>query len=324
MTPIQLISAHITQGNDVVIAEEHGAIAQTFKYFAEVIQSNKSGISAVSLELPFSLQDTINSVYSGRITDKNSFLSHARLGMENSFRDEASILFESGLIDQNTYEEIGNQSAGIVSAINSGAWNEDYPEDKWLRHQEAFGAMYDLILVAKEQNIPVLANDVRHGYNALMSERLYDSNAFGTAELFELFRNRVDDESDFNNLSQQLNLETAEPILIHRGLAHIVGIKGDAKGLDDFLERSGRSVVTIGHMSSVDALNNFNNTYELAEGNGLTTAFNQQRIPITDPVDSMIVDGEVLDPSAPLKTGQNSFSLSPTNSPPPPDHTFAR
>lgn len=243
MDPQTYINSQVQGGADIVFAEMHNAMASTFSIMSRTIVENPSQVSAVSLELPLEVQELIDNAQAGNV-EKDIFITQMRITMEQSYLHIALSMFNSDQITLDQYSGyVDFIESNIEGAIAGG--NASYTLELLERDQEAFGALYDLTIFAADRNIPVYATDLDREVVILMDLGILT---------VEDWQARMDDASDFELLSQQVDLNAQGSILVHRGADHVLDLNGQASGLDDYLEAMGRKVTIIGNYLDIQTL----------------------------------------------------------------------
>lgn len=265
--PQEQINAHVRDGHDVVFAERHTVTADTFRHMSQAIADTNT-VDAVSLEYPPEIQSVLDDAVAGGI-DKATFIKELALSQTGAIWRAAQNMLAANSITQ---EQCTQAQAVIDERINIIIDTDFLGDDS-----SAYAALYDLARTAASREVTILANDQDLDFAVLklLASRLPDVRVN-----LNDFVQRLNDRTDFELLTSQVDFNTAGSILVHRGANHTHDIEGHPTGMDDFLVRQGRSVSVIGHYRCF---------------NGLAEAFNSLQSMgvsvINDPTDHTIVDG---------------------------------
>jgi len=281
------INSRIKSGHDIVFAETHDVLNVTFARMAYAVMGNFSELSGVSLELSPALQPLIDKAGADEISEAD-FVRQAHTTMEEEYLDLAGKMLLDDQISEEDYSVYKEYISNNVSKYLN------YTDEQLLESGSAYPSLYALSSVAGNFNVPVYATDVDRQILVLQ-----DLERLGRYEVTDDdWLKRIDDNSDFELLTNQINLDTAQSILLHRGMAHTHATKDDISGLDDLLEASGRNVSVIGHYK------NFQDLTEIAN----QRFSNSEAFKYHDPSDYTIVGNEgVNEPD--LSLGKQGVSI---------------
>ena len=278
MEPQEYINQNVAAGKDIVFAEHHESIVSTLGMMEEAVRANPGGIQGVSLELSTQAQPYIDQVASGDLS-REDFTKLVRIATVNEYLDEAGTLHANGRIDDDTYQAYTERLNGMIEGVLRGP-NEHYTPEMLESDMANFGAVHSLIETAAANDTPVFATDLdREGIVLWDMRELYVDDLV----------NRMNDTTDAELLSSQVDLSSRQSILVHRGMAHAWDVTMDdnpsvtnaGTGLDDYLEAQGRDVVVITNVRDEAAL-----TGEIEQ-------FDANGISLADPSDATIVNGQL-------------------------------
>lgn len=293
MSPADFIDQSVKSGQDVIFAENHAIMHHTFRLMSDAIKANPAGVGAISLELPVEIQEVLDEAATGTL-DRETFIRQGRIAMEHSAMDAAYNLLAEGIISDERYEAIVDKGNSRVNDVISRT-NGDYSAEDQIEDENILGALHELAETAGHYGVPILANDVDREYII--------TRQFEDLLTLDSLHQRYDDRSDHNLLESQVDLETVGPILVHRGVHHVHDVGGLNNGIDDTLERAGRSVVTVGHYPSQEVLDETMRSFDLPDDglSFLARVFNFEASGelglLADPTDYTIVDEQLYDAS---------------------------
>ena len=179
-------------------------------------------------------------------------------------------------------DAIIERSENTIQAVLAGTTDESYPPEQKALDVEVYGAMHSLITTATSKGVPVIANDL--GREGLL---LNSVGAMTVGDLIE----RMDDTAGGDLLGSRADLSSSRSILVQRGSYHvwdltyqdIPAVTNAGKGLDDYLQDKGRSVVVIGNYGSQDKLA------------GEVATLNNNGISVADASDATILGGQLIE-----------------------------
>ena len=279
MEPQTYINQKVAGGSDIVFGEEHGSITSTFGLMEETIRQNPGQVQAVSVEFSPRLQPLIDQVAAGTLSASN-FTKLSRISNSQEYMEIAGGLLADGRISPEVHDALIERSENTIQAVLAGTTDESYPPELQAQDVEVYGALHSLITTATEKGVPVVANDL--GREGLL---LNSVGAMTVGDLIE----RMDDTAGGDLLGSQVDLNSSRSILVQRGSYHvwdltyqdIPAVTNAGKGMDDYLQDKGRSVVVIGNYSSQDKLA------------GEVATLNNNGISITDASDATILNGQL-------------------------------
>ena len=293
MEPQEYINQNVAAGKDIVFAEHHGSIVSTLGMMEEAVRANPGGIQGVSLELSVQAQPYIDQVAAGDLS-REDFTKLVRIATVNDYLDETGALHASGRIDDETYEAYTTKLNGMIEGVLHGP-NEHYTQEMLESDTANFGAVHSLIVTAAANDTPVFATDL-------------DREVLVLADMGEMYVddlvNRMNDTTDAELLSTQVDLGLNQSILVHRGMAHAWDVTMDADptvtnagtGLDDYLEAQGRDVLVITNVRDEATLAA---EVKLFDSNGVSLA---------DPSDATILNGTLYE-QPDLEGASSGFTL---------------
>ncbi len=187
-------------------------------------------------------------------------------------------------ISDDQFNQIVKSAEASIEAVLSGVNNDYYPAERRDIDVDAYGALHSLITTASENDIAVIANDI--------GREILPLNLVNEMTVADLI-GRMDDTTDGDQLSNQVDLNSNKSILVHRGAFHVWDITSGAdsslnnvgKGIDDYLEKNGRSVIVIG---SYDSLEILAKEVDNIQSSDMTLA---------DPSDATVINGQLTNQS---------------------------
>jgi hypothetical protein len=279
--PQTYINQKVAGGNDIVFGEEHGSITSTFGLMEETIRQNPGRVQAVSVEFSPRLQPLIDQVAAGTLS-AGDFTKLSRISNSQEYMEIAGGLLADGRISPEVHDAIIERSENTIQAVLAGTTDESYPPEQKALDVEVYGAMHSLITTATSKGVPVIANDL--GREGLL---LNSVGAMTVGDLIE----RMDDTAGGDLLGSRADLSSSRSILVQRGSYHvwdltyqdIPAVTNAGKGLDDYLQDKGRSVVVIGNYGSQDKLA------------GEVATLNNNGISVADASDATILGGQLIE-----------------------------
>lgn len=269
------INKRVQDGQDLVFAERHTVTADTFRYMAQTITDTEM-VGAVSLEYPPEAQTVLDEASAGTI-DKSVFMKELVLSQTQAVLHTAKSMLTANMIGEDDFA----QASALIDKRIGTIIDADFSDP--MHDESSPAALYDLVQIAASQGTLVLANDrdINFAVLKLLAPRMPDIDID-----LEDFVSRLNDRTDFELLTSQIDFNTVGSVLVHRGANHTHDIQGHSTGMDDFLFRHGRTVSVVGHYRCFGGIADaFTNLAHM----GVTR--------IDDPTDHTIVGGQWYDQS---------------------------
>lgn len=251
---IEILEAAACANMDIIFGEDHSVMADTMKQIALLTESLPMGhVKAIALEMPVDMQEIFDPD-TLRETDPDELIQ--RIFMIDIEFTESVIgqAHDIGDINGDQYDYLMDEMSDL-----RGKLQEIFKDPDMISglRQTVPGQIYEMAKTALEHGTPVIAADVdRQREVAIMlngNPGVPEHLRMSQSDFERLLNQGVDDRSDVELLKDfGVDLDGPGVLVAHRGYAHINGVGlgeqaniEQTNGIDDILERSGRSVLTI-------------------------------------------------------------------------------
>ncbi len=252
MDPNIYINQQVQSGKDIVFAETHADLSSTFNFMRDSIVANPAKVNVAALELPRTFQPLIDNVDQ---MGREDFIEQSVIALSISDLQTAYEMRMNNQITEEEYLLVTDEQAYMIDAIQAEGLAGVYTPEGIQDMTERYGALHDLAVAGKENNVPIVATDLNREMAVAMSVAQLTCNYEHPLLSTDTIEDRMNDEPYYDALGQKVDLSASGSNLIHRGANHIWGLNGTENGVDDLLEADGREVTVVGIHNSPNEIN---------------------------------------------------------------------